>query len=471
MERMSTLDAGSFFVEHENVPMHLGSLAVFEGPAPSYQELAELYAAKLPRVPRYRQVVRTVPLQILRPGWSDDEHFEIGYHIRHAAVPKPGGARQVRWLAGRIYAQPLNRTRPLWEAWLLTGLEGGRWAILNKVHHCMVDGLGGSDLMAELFDLSPDAGPPVQPPAWQPQPGPSLAGTLASGVRGAVTGPLRLAGGVPGLVRGGRPARAGLVAFGRGLTGGARRLAVPAASSLNGPVGPHREWAWTTASLSRVKQIRSDLGGTVNDVLLAVITRGFRDVLAERGDLSGGVVVRSLVPMSVRGPDEHGVITNRVSAVLANLPVAEPDPVRRLAVIREQMGEVKRTRRAAGAGALTQILGLAPPPLLALGSRAAFRLPQPLVQTVTTNVPGPQVPLFIRGRQMVQAHPYVPIGDNVQIAVAIFSYCGRFSFGITADSSAAPDLHVLAQGIGRGLTELEAQPAATPRTGPARQRR
>jgi len=471
MERMGTLDAGFFFVERENVPMHLGSLAVFEGPAPSYGELADLYAAKLPRLPRYRQVVRTVPLQIFRPAWCDDEHFEIGYHIRHAAVPKPGGARQVRRLAGQVYAQPLNRTRPLWEAWLLTGLEGGRWAIVNKVHHCMVDGIGGSDLMAGLFDLSPDAGPPVQPPAWQPQPGPSLAGTLASGVREAVTRPLRLLGGVPGLVRGRVPARAGLAAFGRGLTGGARRLAVPAASSLNGPVGPHREWAWTTASLSRVKQIRSDLGGTVNDVLLAAITRGFRDVLAERGDLSDGVVVRSLVPMSVRRPDEHGMITNRVSAVLANLPVAEPDPVRRLALIREQMDQVKRTHQAAGAGALTQILGLAPSPLLALGARAAFQLPQPLVQTVTTNVPGPQFPLFILGRQMIEAHPYVPIGDNVQIAVAIFSYCGRFSFGITADPSAAPDLHILARGIGRGLTELEAHSAPTGRAGPARQRR
>jgi diacylglycerol O-acyltransferase / wax synthase len=262
------------------------------------------------------------------------------------------------------------------------------------------------------------------------------------------------------VVRGRPPARADVAAFGYGLGGSARRLATPAASSLNGPIGPHREWAWTTASLSRVKQIRSGLGGTVNDVLLAAITRGFRDVLAERGDLSDGVVVRSLVPISVRGRDEHGVITNRVSAVLANLPVPEADPVRRLGLVREQMDEVKRTHQAAGTELLTGILGLAPPLLLALGSRMAFRLPQPLVQTVTTNVPGPQFPLFILGRQMVEAHPYVPIGDNVRIAVAIFSYLGRFSFGITADSSTAPDLDILARGIRRGLEELEARSAA-----------
>ncbi len=455
MERMSTLDAGFFFVEHENVPMHLGALAVFEGPAPSYEELVDLYAAKLPRVPRYRQVVRTAPLPLFRPAWSDDEHFEIGYHLRRAAVPTPGEVQQLRRLAGQIYAQPLNRSRPLWEAWLLEGLQDGRWAILSKVHHCMVDGIGGSDLMAEVFDLRPDAAPPERPAVWEPRPRPSLAGTLASCARDAVTTPLRLVASVAELARGRLASRDELGAFGRGLIGSARRLAVPAARSLNGPIGPHREWAWATTSLSQVKHIRTELGGTVNDVLLAAITRGFRDVLAGRGVLDDTAVVRSLVPISVRGQDEHGVITNRVSAVLANLPVQEPDPLRRLELVREQMDQVKGTHQEAGAQLLTQVLGFAPTLLLALGSRAAFRLPQPLVQTVTTNVPGPQFPLFILGRQMVEAHPYVPIGDNVRIAVAIFSYLGRFSFGITADASSAPDLGILARGIHRGLAELE----------------
>ncbi len=172
MERMSTLDAGFFFAEHANVPMHLGALAVFDGPAPSYQELVDLYAAKLSRVRRYRQVVRTAPLQMFRPAWADDEQFEIGHHIRHAEVAKPGQAPQVHALAGQIYAQPLDRSRPLWEAWLLDGIEAGRWAILSKVHHCMVDGIGGADLMAEVFEPRPDAGPPAQPAAWQPEPGP-----------------------------------------------------------------------------------------------------------------------------------------------------------------------------------------------------------------------------------------------------------------------------------------------------------
>jgi diacylglycerol O-acyltransferase / wax synthase len=458
MERMSTLDSGFFFAEHENVPMHLGAVAVFEGPAPSYQELANLYVAKLPRVPRYRQVVRSAPLHMFRPSWVDDEQFEICYHLRHAAVPKPGGVSQLHRLAGQIYAQPLDRGRPLWEAWLLEGIEGGRWAILSKVHHCMVDGIAGVDLMAELFDLDPDARPSAMPVAWQPQPAPSLADTLASGLRGAASWPLQALTGLPGLMR--QLSTPGdLVAFARGLTSSAWRLMVPSASCLNGPIGPGRRWAWTTVSLASVKRIRGELGGTVNDVVLAAITSGFRDLLMERGELSEGLVVRSLVPISIRCADERGVVTNRLSAVLANLPVAESDPIRRLRLVIDQMDQIKRTRQAATAGLLTEVLGAAPPALIQLGARAAFQIPQPLVQTMTTNVPGPQFPLYILGRKMLQAHPYAPIGDNMKIAIAIFSYLGQLSFGITAESSAAPDLDILSEGIRHGLAELQPQSA------------
>jgi WS/DGAT/MGAT family acyltransferase len=427
---------------------------------PSYEELADLYAAKLPRVPRYRQAVRTAPLQMFRPAWADDEHFEIGNHLRHAVVPKPGRAPQLHRVAGDIYAQPLDRSRPLWEAWLLEGIEAGRWAILSKVHHCMVDGIGGADLMAEVFDLCPDVGPPVEPAVWQPQPGPSLADTLVGGLRDAVTLPLRVLFSVPGLMRGRLPTTDDLAAFSRGLTSSVRRLAVPSASCLNGPIGPGRRWAWTITSLNTVKQIRAEFGGTVNDVLLAAITRGFRDLLIHHRELSDGLIVRSLVPISIRCAEERGAITNRLSAVLANLPVAEPDPILRLQLVADQMDQIKRTRQAAGAELLTQMLGTVPPTLLKLGARAAFQIPQPLVQTVTTNVPGPQVPLYVLGRQMVHAHPYVPIGDDVKIAIAIFSYLGQLSFGITADSSAAPDLDILADGIHSGLEELLPEPTA-----------
>jgi WS/DGAT/MGAT family acyltransferase len=458
MERMSTLDAGFFYVEHDNVPMHLGSLALFKGPAPSREELARLIAAKLPRVPRYRQVVRTMPLEVFRPMWVEDEHFEIGHHVRHAAVPAPGGVKQLRELAARIFATRLDRARPLWEAWLLDGLKGGRWAILSKVHHCVVDGVGGNDLMTAVFDLAPDAERPA-PASWAPEPEPTMLDLMTGGLLRAATDPARQLAGLSGLLlRQPIPPTGEILGYGRGLAASARRLAVPSAASLNGPIGPNRRWAWAAASLAEVKEIRSALGGTVNDVLLAAITRGFRDLLDSRGELADGLVVRSLVPVSVRGRDEQGMITNRVSAVLANLPVGEPDPLRRLALLREEMDELKRTSQAVGAEVLTGMLGLAAPTLLALGSRAAFQLPQPLVQAVTTNVPGPRLPLFLLGRKLVRIYPYVPIGNNVRISVAIFSYLERFTFGITADYDAVPDVRVLARGIRRGLAELEDHP-------------
>jgi diacylglycerol O-acyltransferase / wax synthase len=463
MERMSTLDAGFFFVEHENVPMHLGSLALFKGPPPAHKDLIELFTAKLPRVPRYRQLVRTAPLQLFRPVWADDEHFEIGYHVRHAAVPAPGGVKQLRDMAAQIFAQRLDRARPLWEAWLLERLRGGRWAILSKVHHCVVDGIGGNDLMTAVFDLAPDAGRP-EAAAWQPDPEPSALDLVAAGVRDTVTWPLRQLASLSGLVGQSLPARNEVLGFGRGLTASAHRLTVPSAASLNGPIGPHRRWAWATARLSEVKEIRGAQGGTVNDVLLAAITRGFRDLLEERGELAEGLVVRSLVPVSTRSQDDRGVISNRISAVLANLPVGEPDPLRRLALLRAQMDDIKRTSQAVGAEILTGMLGFAAPTLLALGSRAAFSIPQPLVQTVTTNVPGPRFPLFLLGRRMTRVYPYVPIGDEVRISVAIFSYLERFSFGITADYAAVPDVGILAKGIGRGLAELRGH-SAGPRRG------
>jgi diacylglycerol O-acyltransferase / wax synthase len=453
MERMSTLDAGFYFVEQENVPMHLGSLAVFQGPAPDYAELTKLFAAKLPKVPRYRQVVRTTPLQTFRPYWVDDEHFDIGAHVRQATVPAPGGKRQLCELAAKLFAQRLDRSRPLWEGWLLDGLNGGRWAVLSKVHHCMVDGIGGNDLMTAVFDLRPDAQRPAPEP-WRPEPEPSALDLMVTGLRDAIAGPVQYLADLPELLGRPLPSAASIADYGRGLAAGAQRLTVPSAASLNGPIGPDRRWTWQTAPLRQAKEIRAALGGTVNDVVLAAITAGFRDLLDKRGELADGLVVRSLVPVSLRSEDEHGMITNRISALLANLPVSEPEPLRRLALLREQMGEMKRTSQEVGPELLTGMLSLTLPVLLAYGAHAAFQIPQPLVQTVTTNVPGPPVPLYVLGRKLVRIYPYVPIGDNERISVAIFSYTGRLTFGITADYAAVPDLAVLTRGIRRGLAEL-----------------
>ncbi len=453
MERMSTQDAGFYFVEDENSPMHVGSVAVFEGPPPAYGDLVRLLVAKLPRVPRYRQRVRTVPLHLGRPMWIDDEHFEILYHVRHTAVPAPGGEEQLRNLAGRVFAQRLDTAKPLWEMWLVEGLQGGRWAIISKVHHCMIDGVAGWDLAALLLDTAPEPEPLPAGKAWRPRPAPSTAWLIADGLRDAVLEPLQQLARVPTLARN-LPTRQEILDFGRGLPTSARRLVSPSARSLNGPTGPHRRWEWTQESLGEVKLIRKAVGGTVNDVVLTAITRGFRDLLAGRGELVDGQVVRSMVPVSVRAEEERGTLNNRVSAVLVNLPVGETDPLARLAKVREQMDDLKSSRQAVSAQALTELAGFAAPTLLALGTRMAFRFPQPLVQTVTTNVPGPRVPLYMLGRQMVEIHPYVPTGNNMRISIGIFSYLDQLNFGINADFDAVPDIGVLRRGIGEGFKEL-----------------
>src|SRR6266540_252191 len=398
MERMSALDAGFFFMEHDNVPMHVGSVAVFEGPPPAYGDVVRLLVSKLPQVPRYRQRVRTVPLHLGRP------------------------------------------------------------ALISKVHHCMIDGVAGWDLGAALLDATPDAEHPELSP-WIPERPPSTAWMVVDGLRDALAAPLQQLARVPALARN-LPTRQEAFDFARGLPGTVRRLASPAARSLNGHSGPHRRWEWTQASLNEVKLVRKAFGGTVNDVVLTAVTRGFRDLLAERGDLSDTTVVRSLVPVSVRGEHERGVLNNRVSAVLVNLPVGEPNPLRRLTRLREQMDDLKSSRQAAGAQTLTELAGFAAPTLLALGSRLTFRFPQPLMQTVTTNVPGPRFPLHMLGRQLTEIHPYVPIASNIRISVGIFSYLGQLNFGINADFDTVPDIGVLSKGIREGVDELVARAAS-----------
>ena len=470
MERMSTLDAGFFFVEDENTPMHVGSVAVFEGPPPSYGDVVRLLVARLDDVPRYRQRVRTVPLHLGRPVWTDDPHFEILYHVRHSAVPGPGGAEQLRNLAGRVFAQRLDMAKPLWEMYLVERLRDNEWALISKVHHCMIDGVAGADLTATLLQASPDAAIPAPPP-WAPAADPSTAHLLVDGVRDVVSAPLRQLARVPSLA-GNLLSGKELMAYGRGLPATARRLASRAHSSLNGPSGPHRRWEWTTASLSEVKAIRTALGGTVNDVVLAAVTRGFRDLLTGRDELMEGQVVRSLVPVSLRTEAERGVLNNRVSAVMVNLPVGQADALQRLQRIREQMDDIKNTRQAVGAQALTELAGFAAPTLLALGSRLSFRFPQPLLQTVTTNVPGPRVPLFMLGRRLVELHPYVPIASNIRTSIGIMSYLDQLNFGINADFDGVPDISVLRDGIRAGVDELlaHAAPAVTraPSAAPAK---
>jgi diacylglycerol O-acyltransferase / wax synthase len=461
VDRMSATDAGFYFAESPNTPLHVGSVSVFEGPAPSYGDLVRLLLGKLPQVPRYRQRVQPVPLHAGRPLWVDDEHFQVLYHVRHTAVPRPGSAEQLRNLAGRVLGQRLDMTKPLWEVWLVEGLdaegrEDDRWALISKVHHCMVDGIAGTDLMQLVFDAAPDA-PHPQPVKWTPEPGPSTVSMVVDGLRDTVVRPARQLVALPGLELVRQAPQALLrrgTALASALPGLARQVSTPIARTLNGPTGPHRRWAWTETSLDEIKQIRAGLGGTVNDVVLTAITRAFRDLLDGRGELTEGLVVRSMVPISVRQVGERGTLNNQVSAVFVDLPVAEPDPVRRLATLRDQMTEYKRVMNALDARSIIALGEFVAPTLLALGTRAGVRAGRWWTQAVTTNVPGPRVPLYVLGRQMTALYPYVPIGAGSRVSIGIYSYRRAMTFGINADFDAFPDIDVLARGIRLGVDEL-----------------
>jgi diacylglycerol O-acyltransferase / wax synthase len=452
MEPLSPLDESFLHLETEFSQMHIASVAIFEGPPPPYEDMLGLVEAKLGLVPRYRQKVRFVPLALGRPCWVDDPHFHLQYHVRHTALPSPGSEEQLRNLVGRVMAQRLDRARPLWEMWIAEGLAEGRWALLSKAHHCLVDGIAGSDLLEVVLDRERDPEPPPVDD-WEPKPEPSGVELLGRGLL-ELANPAELARSLESAARAprtyaahARDAIEGLASM-RGLI----RRTPP--FSINGPLGPHRRWAWARTRLSDVKTVRTALGGTVNDVVLTLVSGGFRDLLLSRGEDVDDRVLRSLVPVSVRASDARGTPDNRVSALFAELPIGIEDPLERLEAIRLQMKDLKESKGAVAGEALTSLSGFAPPMLLALGERVAAHVGQRNVNTVTTNVPGPQYPLYAAGRRMLEAFPYVPLAGNVRVGVAIFSYDGGLNYGVTGDYDTAPDLDVLCSGIEDGLREL-----------------
>ncbi len=352
MDVMSVQDAAFLHIENGNNPMHIGSVAVLEGPAPAYGDLVRLIAGKLPLVPRYRQKVRFAPGGVGRPVWVDDPHFQILYHIRHTAVPPPGGRDELRNLAGRVFAQMLDRTKPLWEIWMVEGLRHGRWAVISKVHHCMVDGVSATDLLTVMFDSA--AASPAPPPAveWTPEPEPGTLTVTSHAVLRTVGDPLGRLRDFSGSLRitaGPRTRLAEGAVLLRSLAEWSKR----SATSLNGPIGPHRRWSWAEAGLDDVKIVRDALGGTVNDVVLAAITAGFRALLLHRGEDMTNRVVRTLVPVSVRSDSERGTYNNRVSGIFPGLPVSIADPGERLdcdrrTAVHAQGIEAGRRRRCPG---------------------------------------------------------------------------------------------------------------------------
>jgi diacylglycerol O-acyltransferase len=457
-DRLSPLDSSFLHLEDRVSHMHIGSIAIFEGPEPPFEQFVAMVGGKLPLVPRYRQVVREVPLELGRPVWVDDPDFNIDYHLRHTALPSPGGEEELRRLVGRVMSQQLDRTKPLWEIWIVQGLEQGRWAMVAKTHHAMVDGVSGTELLAVVMDTSPNPSPPVRDD-WHPSPLPSGRRLAAEAVVDLAVSPYEQLRAARAATRVPRQALLQLGEVARGISSMAGVLRSNPVSTLNGPIGPHRRYAWASTSVEDVKVVRKGLGGTFNDVVLAAITGGFRELLRSRGEAVDRVV-RTLVPVSVRARDVSGravgdaTYDNKVSAMFASLPVNIDDPAEQLHAITAQMQGLKESKEAVAGEALTSLSGFAPPMLLALGMRVAGRVGQRNINTGTTNVPGPQFPLYAAGRRMLKCYPYVPLFGQVRIAVAIFSYDGQVNFGLTGDYDSAPDLEVLCRGIEDGMRRL-----------------
>ncbi len=454
MEYLTPLDETFMYLERDNLPMHIGSLLILEGPHPSHRELLEFLEGRLDQLPRHRQIIGRIPLHLGPPAWLDDQHFDLQYHVRHTAVPAPGSDEQLRTLTARILSVRLDLKRPPWELWMIEGLEGGRFAVVNKVHHSMVDGIAGTDVMQVLLDTRPERAAP-QPSRWQPAPWPSYPARVASSVQAGVRQPIQRLRELGHHLELPRDAAKSMVAAAVGTVRVGQQLAHTEEHLLGQP-GTHRRWAWAEGDLTSIKAIKNRFGGTVNDVILTAIAGGFRTFLLGRGvELGEDDHVRTMVPVSTRAPGSPKG-GNEVAVLFTDLPVGTADPQQRLQHVRERMVEVKGSGLLQGTDSLIANAVFVPPALFAAAGRLAARAPQPMVATITTNVPGPQQQLYLLGRPLQRMLPYVPLGMNQLITVAIISYNGQLNCGITADYDKVPDVGLIVEGIEQTLAELAA---------------
>ncbi len=453
MDRLSSIDASFLTNETSSAHMHVGAILIFEGPPPKYQDFLNHVRSRLHLVPRFRQKLAFPPIETGRPFWVDDPHFHLAYHVRHSALPAPGSEEQLRNIAGRLFSQALDRSKPLWELWLVQGLEKNRFAIVTKTHHALVDGVSGVDIATVLFDVKP-VPEPIEPDRdWVPHPHPSSAELAARGAVELSETPFKLAR---------RAARAAshpmrttrkVVEAGEALGEVAWNFTNPAPDvPLNTEIGSHRRFAWTRSELAAFKRIKDTFGGTVNDVVLTVVSGALRAWLRSRGIKTEGLELRALVPVSIRAEDEHGQLGNRIAAVRGPLPVYISDPVRRLEIVSESMRGVKSSNQALGAEVISRFNDFAPPTLLAQASRLNFSTR--LFNLIVTNVPGPQMPLYVLGRELEDVFPVAFLPENHALAIAIMSYNGGIDFGLLADYDAMDDVELIVDGIKASIAEL-----------------
>jgi diacylglycerol O-acyltransferase / wax synthase len=454
LDRLTPIDAAFLHQEGAHSHMHIGGLILVEGPPPATSELLEQIRLRLHLVPRYRHKLAHTAIDSGRPVWVDDPNFNLEYHIRHTALPTPGRWEQLCSLTARIFSQQLDRSKPLWEMWLIEGLEDDRFALITKTHHSLIDGIAGVDLATVLFDLSPDP-PPIRHSgrAWQPRPEPGRAELLAAGMRGAMRAAFALAEGAADALTHPEHAltRAREAAEGIGEIIWAGLNPAPE-TPLNVPIGPHRRFFGIACQLDDFKTVKNAFGGTVNDVVLAVVTGALRRFLISRGQRTEGVELRALVPVSVRVADEHGEGGNRLVVMRGPLPVYIADPVQRLRFVSHAMDGLKESKQALGAEVIAGAQNFAPPTLLAQASRLNFSTR--LFNLIVTNIPGTQFPLYVLGREMLAAYPVAFLPENHALAIAIMSYNGQMNFGLLGDFDALPDIDEISASISEELQTL-----------------
>jgi WS/DGAT/MGAT family acyltransferase len=454
-DRLTGLDASFLALEKHGAYMHVGSVLVFEGEAPPYEDLLAMIDGRLHQVPRYRQKLAFPPLAQARPVWVDDPHFNVGYHVRHTALPEPASEEQLRNLAGRVFSQQLDRSKPLWEIWLVQRVGEGQFGLICKTHHALVDGISGVDIMTVLFDLEPD--PPARDPgpAWYPRPEPSGSTLAAEALLERAMTPVDLARSAVGALGGPREAGAGVARTLSGLASmAAAGIGGAPPSPLNVPIGSHRRFAWVESDLGRFKAIKGALGGTVNDVVLTVVAAALREHLIRRGREPDGLELKAMVPVSIRADEERGALGNKVTAMYAPLPVGLEDPVERFKAVHDALGDLKASGQAVGAERLTQLAGFAVPTVLDQAARLQSR--QRFFNLTVTNVPGPQFPLYMLGRKLGAFYPKVPLVLNTALGIAIMSYDGRIFFGLLGDYDAMEDLDAFASDLEAAIAELAA---------------
>jgi len=453
LDRLTAIDAAFLSNESDSTHMHIGAVLIFEGPPPSYDDFVDHVESRLPYVPRYRQKLIYPPLDAGRPLWADDVAFNLSFHMRHTALPSPGDDKELISLANRVFSQGLDRARPLWEMWLVQELADDRFAVLIKSHHAMIDGISGVDIGTVIFDVTPDPEPVSSDDDWSPHTEPSSIDLLRRSATELASAPAELGSRLVNAIRRPESVVDRLSDQAEGIAEIARAFADPAPEvPLNTEIGPHRRIAWARAQLSDFKKVKDTFSTTVNDVVLAIVAGSVREWLIARGVPTDDLELRAMVPVSVRSEDERGQLGNKLATMRAPLPVYEEDPVARLEIVTAAMDGLKQSKQALGAETIARLNDFAPPTLLAQAARLTFSTR--LFNLLVTNVPGPQIPLYVLGRRLDETFPIAFLAKNHALAIGVMSYDGQVNIGLLGDYDAMPDIDLIAAGLNAALDEL-----------------